>query len=218
MDTNRIVVAQLAKAPIVGKVKTRLTPALSAAQACSVHCYLCRQVFLNLHRSALWNYELWVSEPHSFFQSLNPVNDESLNIKKQVDGDLGRRMAAITEWHFKEQKNEVSILVGSDCPFIDASLIESVAADFLDKQHDVSLVPADDGGYVLIAMRQYIPELFQGITWGENVVLSQTIEVMNKLNLSFRLHPALNDIDRPEDLQFLSENEQRSALSFTHFR
>ena len=44
-------------------------------------------------------------------------------------------------------------------------------------QSGVPLVigPAEDGGYVLIGVDDYYPEIFEGIHWGTKEVLNQTI-------------------------------------------
>jgi rSAM/selenodomain-associated transferase 2 len=64
----------------------------------------------------------------------------------------------------------------------------------------VAIGPANDGGYYLIGLCRMIPELFQGVAWSQSTVLSNSLAVLAKAGLKPALLPALDDLDRPEDL------------------
>jgi glycosyltransferase A (GT-A) superfamily protein (DUF2064 family) len=53
---------------------------------------------------------------------------------------------------------------------------------------------------VLLGLRKFSLELFTGINWGSDKVLSQTRAVLNKLNWPFKELAIMHDIDRPEDV------------------
>ena len=65
----------------------------------------------------------------------------------------------------------------------------------------VVVVPAEDGGYVSIAMQQAYSFLFQGIRWGSAEVMQQTRDKLNNEKVLFEELPACWDIDRFEDYQ-----------------
>ncbi len=65
---------------------------------------------------------------------------------------------------------------------------------------DLVLGAAIDGGYYLIGLSRFIPELFTEISWGSAQVFSQTVAVAQSLNLTTAYLPPLADVDRPEDL------------------
>jgi glycosyltransferase A (GT-A) superfamily protein (DUF2064 family) len=91
------------------------------------------------------------------------------------------------------------VLIGSDLPQLSAAdLIEA-----LDQLHRAPLVlgPARDGGYWLIGLRQSSPQLFAGIDWGGDRVLTQTLTVAKRLHLDTALLAERADLDRPEDLR-----------------
>jgi glycosyltransferase A (GT-A) superfamily protein (DUF2064 family) len=67
-------------------------------------------------------------------------------------------------------------------------------------RHDLVIGPARDGGYYLIGLRRFVPELFIGISWSTNEVLQQTQNIIQRLELAVAYLPLLSDIDRPEDL------------------
>jgi hypothetical protein len=92
------------------------------------------------------------------------------------------------------------IVIGTDAPSLDIKKINGV----LEKLHtgsDVVIVPAEDGGYVLIAMRQAHEFLFQEISWGSAEVMQQTRNKLIEENVSFEELATCWDIDRLEDYQ-----------------
>ena len=65
------------------------------------------------------------------------------------------------------------------------------------------IVPAFDGGYVLIGVDRPRPELFAGVDWGTERVLAQTRERAHAARLRLLELESRRDIDRPEDLETL---------------
>ena len=188
-----------AKAPEAGKVKTRLQPQLSPARAARLYQLLLDKVVANIITVnvpiALWRagdleHPCWEK------YAKNPL----LTLHEQIDGDLGERMkyAAIEALNSSDKV----ILIGADCIDIDKSYLE-LAVNKL-ASNDTVIGPATDGGYVLLALRSVADEIFSEIDWGSDKVLSQTLAKMGGLNWRYELLPALNDIDRPEDLANLS--------------
>jgi len=120
----------------------------------------------------------------------------------QGNGDIGIRMSRALEDGFGSGYESV-VIIGSDIPDITGDIIHK-AFDEL-RRHDLVLGPAGDGGYYLIAMHKTVfiqanPRLFDGIRWGTDGVLSQTLAAAKELSLSYFLLDTLEDVDRPEDL------------------
>jgi glycosyltransferase A (GT-A) superfamily protein (DUF2064 family) len=65
---------------------------------------------------------------------------------------------------------------------------------------DVVLIPAEDGGYVLLGARVAHPQLFSGIAWGTASVIIETRERIASLGLTCSELPALWDVDTEADL------------------
>lgn len=116
----------------------------------------------------------------------------------QGEGDLGQKMANSLLFAFQNQIESVAI-IGSDCPGLTPQLMAQ-AFQQLHQGSDLVLGAALDGGYYLIAMSRFIPELFIGISWGSDRVRQQTVAIAQKLNLAIAYLPPLADVDRPEDL------------------
>ena len=202
---------QFARAPVAGQVKTRLIPALGAHGACQLHCVLVTQVLNQLLATQLATTVLYSDDPHAtaLRQVCEPVfarHGQQAMLFAQRGAQLGERMAnAISDQlEAADSLIEKVILVGSDCVGLDRDYLwQAIAA--LDKGSDVVLGPAEDGGYVLIGMSRFYPALFEGIDWGSDQVLAQSLAVVEREGLSATQLAVRADIDRAEDLSILSE-------------
>ncbi len=95
-----------------------------------------------------------------------------------------------------------TIIIGTDCPEIDAILIDN-AFDLL-KEKDIVIGPCKDGGYYLLGMSRPASDLFVDIDWSTDRVFKQTMEKIRKNNLSCSILKTLVDIDTIEDLYHYS--------------
>lgn len=186
-----------AKAPIPGRSKTRLAGKLGARGAARLQARLTRRTVSTALRARLAPLQLWCapSSKHAFFAACR--RDYPLTLHRQHGADLGRRMHhALTH---ALQANHCVVLIGSDCPAFTPTVLQN-AFTALHDGADVVLVPALDGGYVLIGVRRSAARLFQGIRWGSDRVLTQTRHRLRQLNLNYVELPALADVDTPADL------------------
>lgn len=160
------------KAPIAGQVKTRLMPQLSAEQAANVHVRLTERTLSLLTKHPFCQVQLWCSPDtqHSFFAHC--MQKYAVSLQQQQGDDLGERMHhAICK--ALETSNKV-LLIGCDCPSLTIQDID-FAINALD--HDcVVFSPAEDGGYVMVAMTKPHPELFLGLKWGHDKVLENSLQ------------------------------------------
>jgi rSAM/selenodomain-associated transferase 1 len=183
-----------AKAPIYGQVKTRLIPKIGAKGATELHKQLVR---LNLQKfSPLFKVQLWCApdELHPFFQTCQ--QEFAISLHRQQGIDLGERMA----YALNSCLPTPTVLIGSDCPILTPKIISDAFAA-LETDYSVVLAPAEDGGYVLIGMRQLVPEIFINMPWGTSQVLSITQQRLNHLGIKWYQLPTQWDIDRPKDLE-----------------
>jgi hypothetical protein len=182
----------MCKAPVAGRVKTRLMRAYSAEEAATIHAAMAGAVIERARR--LFD-DVWLAadDPeHPFFQQTG------LPLRRQVGGDLGRRMAAEVRHAFRDGAGAV-MLLGTDSPHMaDSRLL--AAARFVER-FDVVVGPVEDGGYDLIAMRAPHTSLFRGVAWSTEKVLSQTSAIAERHQLSLRLLPESFDVDTPAMLE-----------------
>ncbi|CAA0118242.1 2-phospho-L-lactate guanylyltransferase [Halioglobus japonicus] len=191
-----LVLIQFSRAPEPGHVKTRMQPHLSAQQACDLHCDLTRWTCRRLLDSALGDVELAVAgdRQHALFSECTAMGVNRL--LRQRGDDLGQRMHHAIRCALARYKNV--ILVGSDCPGIDAAYLRQAVTALRDAA--LVLGPAHDGGYVLLGARVIEEEMFQGINWGSEAVLEQTAAILSRRGIRWEQLPFKADIDRPEDL------------------
>ena len=185
--------------PEPGKTKSRLIPILGEKGAANLHRHMTEKTLITVR-------ELQALDPLSIEVRFTGGNldvmqnwlGSDLIYDAQCFGNLGDRMRNAFETAFHEEKNHI-IMIGTDCPFLTVDiLIQGFKAL---EDHAVVLGPAKDGGYYLIGLNHYIPELFQDIPWGSANVFQKTINYCQTLNLSVSELPLLSDIDRPEDLE-----------------
>lgn len=183
-----------AKAPVPGQVKTRLTPDYSHFQASIIHQQLLEHTVSNLHHMKGVDVELHCApdQEHKFFKYLK--HQYQIKLAVQSEGDLGQKMSAAMH-NALTNYNKVA-LIGSDAPAISRSYIYK-AFDALDVNSAV-IGPAEDGGYVLVALSKSHSEMFDQIEWGTEKVLQQTIDTLKP---AFPiLLDTLWDLDRTEDV------------------
>jgi glycosyltransferase A (GT-A) superfamily protein (DUF2064 family) len=101
--------------------------------------------------------------------------------------------------HFAKTDAPPLLIVGTDCAVLAPGHLQEAARSLM--THDICLIPAEDGGYVLIGMRKMIPEVFQEVAWSTSAVLAQTLSLCALAGASVAQLPSLWDIDEPADWQ-----------------
>jgi rSAM/selenodomain-associated transferase 1 len=200
----------ISKYPTPGRVKTRLTPALTPQQAADVH----RTFLLHLLRRlrSLNPAELIVCydppearEP--FADLLADFGPPTL--LPQATGDLGHRLAAIATTVLKRHPRIV--LLGVDSPDLPDAHLHGIAE--LTARADVSLGLATDGGYWAIGLRQGVDPaalLHAKIDWSTDRTAAQTLHNAHALGYRTEAGHHWDDVDEPNDLHRLMN---RIALS-----
>lgn len=204
-------VVVFAKAPVPGRVKTRLIPALGADGAAALAARLLEHALAQARAAALGPVELCADPGPS-----HPAFDRArarwpgLHAAEQGAGDLGQRMARALARHLDAGAPRV-LLIGTDAPALDAPRLREAARALGDA--DAVVVPALDGGYALIGLTRPAPALFEGVAWSTPGVLAATRRRAAAAGLRLAELAPLADIDRPEDLRHLPAGwpERRAA-------
>ncbi|MCX6591438.1 MAG: TIGR04282 family arsenosugar biosynthesis glycosyltransferase [Acidobacteria bacterium] len=181
----RPVIILFARAPIVGQVKTRLIPALGPEGAAMLHVRLVRHALHHL-------------EPYGDLELHTDIRTEAWPEFRgprvvQAEGDLGYKM-----FRALEQRGH-ALLVGSDAPAIPEMHLKSL----LDSPSEVTLGPADDGGFYAIATRRTHPRMFDHIEWSSGHELKQTLAACHAAGLTTAITHSWFDVDVPQDLERL---------------
>lgn len=197
MTRTRIVI--FAKAPVPGRVKTRLIPALGEIGAARLAHKMLLDTVAEAAAANLAIPELCV-DPHPLdppWDGLLPT--QHLRVTAQGEGDLGARMARAAKRSILLGENV--LLIGTDCPGLDRDRLRA-AAMALDA-HDAVIHPVEDGGYALLGLRRFDASLFENIAWSTPAVAEATIARIGALGWTLHLGKNLRDIDVPADLAWL---------------
>ncbi|PVY69822.1 hypothetical protein C8D92_11151 [Tamilnaduibacter salinus] len=199
-DPANLLLVQFAKWPEKGRVKTRLAAQLGEKGALNAHIQLTMAVLRELVRSGcpvrfLWDRPL-TTPPASAAPIEVAIARESVQQGIQQGRDLGARMANALRDGLAEGYGK-AIIVGSDCPSVDASYLAQAESALT--QSDVVLGPSDDGGFVLIGATRTATGMLDGIEWGTDRALAQTVEQLKIVGLSVVTLEPRWDVDELAD-------------------
>ncbi len=192
---SRAAVLLIAKAPRPGLCKTRMEPLLGPDGAARLQAAL-------VARAAAW-----ASALGDAYVAFTPDDAEGelaalapgATLFPQSAGDLGDRLAHGTAHVLAEHGGPV-VVIGSDAPTITQGHGRAALAD-LAEGCDVSIGPAADGGWYLMALREPHPELFALPTeaWGGPEVMAMTLAAAQAAGLGVGMLRSERDLDEPAD-------------------
>jgi len=183
----------MAKAPRIGRVKTRLAYGVGRIAAWSFYRRTLAEVSRRLANDPRWQTRLAVSPGPSVCQSrIWPVNCMRM---AQGEGDLGQRMGRV----MAGMPPGPVVIVGADIPDIYPFHI-AAAFDAIGR-NDAVFGPADDGGYWLVGLkrRPVIPEIFSDVRWSTQHALRDTCANL-PASASVSYLETLSDVDDAADL------------------
>lgn len=191
-----------AKAPIAGEVKTRLISRLGKQGAAALYEQLASQCITRAVNAQLCPVRLWCSPimQHRFFETVR--SELGVMLRLQRGADLGERMFNAFKTTLESAKS--ALVIGCDCPGLTQQDMDE-ALTALEEGYDAVLGPAEDGGYVLLGLRQAEPSIFANIAWSRMDVLDITRARMRLLGWRWHELSPRWDVDRSEDVDRLLE-------------
>jgi rSAM/selenodomain-associated transferase 1 len=189
-----------AKAPVPGRVKTRLQPEWTPLQAAALH-----RAFVDDLLDTLTALHAVTVELHTDILT-DAWDRPGVSKHLQCTGDLGARMLHALERSLQLGRVP-TLIVGGDAPTVPASHIQELLA----MEADVALGPSEDGGYYAISCRRTHPAMFEAVEWSSPRALEQTAKAARNTGLSVGLGPAWFDIDCANDLARLAEVPRHTA-------
>jgi rSAM/selenodomain-associated transferase 2/rSAM/selenodomain-associated transferase 1 len=194
----RRILLVFAKAPRVGRVKTRLARDVGSEEAARIYREMGRAIVDRL-RSGRYRLVVCHAPADGGAEVGDWLGREGLELRPQARGDLGDRMRFAFEEAFAE--GDRVCIVGTDSPDLDRDRVvrafERVEAE---DGPDAVFGPALDGGYYLLALRRPAPALFREIPWSTSKVLARSLERAREAGLRHESLEPLRDVDRLEDL------------------
>lgn len=188
---NRNALIVVAKRPVPGNTKTRLSPPLSPEQASVLYeCFLIDTLNQIRKVEAVERVIAYLpANAHSYFHRLAP----DFQLIQQEGPDLGARLdKALTAYLSRGYKH--AVIMDSDSPTLPADHLSEAFATLSDGA-DVVLGPCDDGGYYLIGCNQPVPRLLREVRMSTPTVAADTIRLANEVGLNLVQLPTWYDVD-----------------------
>lgn len=191
--TERPVLVLFVRAPVAGRVKTRLAPALGSTGAAAWYRHCTAALLRRLGRDRRWRCLLAVTPDGARRSRHWPPQIERI---AQGPGDLGARMARV----FRALPAGPAAIIGSDIPGLRAAHVAEAFRVL--RGADAVFGPAPDGGYWLVGLARagvpLPPGLFRNVRWSTRHALADTLAGLRGRRVRFG--PPLADVDGPEDL------------------
>ena len=196
--------AVMTKVPRAGRVKTRLTPLLTAQEAASLNiCFLrdTTAAIASVAREAAAR-GIAVYTPVGAESEYDAIVPEEFQLLPQRGDSLGERLAFATE-DLLSIGFEAVCLLDSDSPTVPPRVFLEAARMLARQEDSIVLGPSDDGGYYLIGLKKLHWTLFENIQWSTEHVLKQTIKRAEEIDLEVHLLPTWYDVDEEVTLRRL---------------
>ena len=217
----------MSRAPVAGQTKTRLIPTLGAEGARDFHVACLNDL---MHTIRYWkerseeegmtlypHLTITPSDSKPAFLDAGVAWPKDFFVHNQQGESLGERMASDMERALDTiipstgERIGGALLLGSDLPLLRRRHLDMAARAL--ETADVVLGPTMDGGYYLIGMKRFHPELFAIDGWGGMSILDQSLEVARKAGLTTALAPRLPDADTGEDLRVILGHAAQDELN-----
>jgi rSAM/selenodomain-associated transferase 1 len=191
--------------PIPGETKTRLIPALGEEAAADLQRRMTEFLIQKLSTVASDETRITLcwsgAREREVRDWIEPIS-QTISFAKQTGADLGERMRNAFQASFRAGHRR-TVIIGTDCPGITPDTVRNSFQKL--ENNDLVLGPAQDGGYYLIGLSSFQPELFSDINWGSKSVFDQTIQRAEQLELGAHTLQPRRDVDRPDDLPLLDD-------------
>jgi len=181
----------MCKAPVAGRVKTRLIPAYTPVQAAEIHATMAVTVIERLGKLFPHTWIAVDELNHPFFHRFE------FRQVQQGGGDLGRRMSRLLQQACAAGATG-ALFLGVDSPHMGEARIQQAVQGL--GQANVVIGPVEDGGYELIALDGCYKSIFENIEWGGSQVCAQTIAAAHAAGLRVNQLLMGFDVDLPDDV------------------
>ncbi|QKW36376.1 TIGR04282 family arsenosugar biosynthesis glycosyltransferase [Actinomadura sp. NAK00032] len=178
----------IAKEPVPGRVKTRLTPAYTPAQAAALAEAALRDTLAAVAAAPVGRRVLALDG------APGPWLPPGFTVVPQRGGGLDERLAAAftDAW-----AGRPLVLIGMDTPQVTPALLRRAARGL--RERGAVLGPAADGGFWLLGLRRPDPGLLRGVPMSRADTGAAQLARLRGAGLEVALLPELTDVDTPAD-------------------
>lgn len=207
MSRRAVTLAVIAKAPVAGRVKTRLCPPCTPAEAAALAEAALRDTLAAMAGVPAVERVIVLDGAPGAWRT-----DE--RVIAQRGGGLDERLAAA----FDDLDGGPTLVVGMDTPQVTATLLAGALAALED--HDAVLGPVADGGYWCIGLRRADPRALLGVPMSVEHTCAAQRARLEELGLRVAEAGALVDVDTIDDAAHVAAlaPDTRFARAFAGLR
>jgi len=207
--TGSALAAQLvviAKAPLPGKVKTRLTPPFTPEEAASLAEAALTDTLTAVGRTNVARRVLALDG------APGPWLPAGFDVIAQRGGGLDERIANALLDALARAPLPV-VLIGMDTPQVTPGLLEAAAAPLVSGAADATFGFAEDGGFWLLGLREVNPALLLGVPMSRPDTGSHQLLRLERAGLRIELVPELADIDTADEAERIAAQIPESGFA-----
>jgi hypothetical protein len=199
-------VVVIAKEPVPGRVKTRLTPPFTPAEAAA------------LAEAALADTLAAVAQTNVVRRVLALDGEPGDWLPRGFDV-IGQRGAGLDEriaWALKDAHLTLPVplvLIGMDTPQVTPALLLAAAQPLVSDTADATFGMAEDGGFWLLGLRRLDPSLVLGVPMSQPDTGSRQLTRLERAGLRVKRLPDLIDVDTVREAESVAASAPESAFA-----
>jgi rSAM/selenodomain-associated transferase 1 len=192
----------IAKTPVAGRAKTRLSPPCAPSEAAALaEAALIDTLQVVAQMPVRRRCVVLEGTPGAWLPA-------GFDVVPQSGGALGQRLASA----FGAVQGP-ALLVGMDTPQLDRELLATALSALTGGRFDAVLGPTVDGGYWTIGLREPRPEVFEGVPMSTSRTYAAQLERLLALGLRIYRHRTLRDVDYFADAEVVARLAPESAFA-----
>ncbi|HEX9538288.1 MAG TPA: DUF2064 domain-containing protein [Streptosporangiaceae bacterium] len=214
-------VVVIAKAPVPGRVKTRLTPPYTPHEAARLAEAALTDTLEAAARAPFARHVLALAGASAALRGPRPAGSPragwlppGFEVTGQRGDGLDERIAAALDEAYAQLAIPV-VLIGMDTPQVTPGLLESVARPLARGEADAVFGPARDGGFWLLGLRRPDPGLILGVPMSQTHTGRGQLSRLLRASLRVRLAPELIDVDTAADAHEVAREAPDSRFAAT---
>ena len=204
----------LAKAPVPGRVKTRLTPPFTPREAATLAESALADTLEAGASASFARHVLALAEQRAMPGTLRAELPGRFEVTAQRGDGLDERIAAALDDAYAVRPVPV-VLIGMDTPQVTPGLLETVALPLVTGTADAVLGPAADGGFWLLGLRRPDPRLILGVPMSVAHTGQAQLGRLRAARLRVRQVPELVDVDTAQDADHVARAAPGSRFAAT---
>jgi rSAM/selenodomain-associated transferase 1 len=190
---QQVALLVIAKQPVAGRVKTRLTPPCSPAQAATLAGAALKDTIHAVANTPARDRLLVFDGDPTGWQA------DGFDVVAQRGDGLGERLQAAFDGI-----DGPGLLVGMDTPQLTPSALQEAALALMAPDVDAVLGPTIDGGYWCIGFKRPVAGAFEGVPMSSSDTYLRQRQRLSELGLNLRRLQRLRDVDTIADARLVA--------------